>query len=40
MFSCTDTTADLEHFYNSVVEVFEEPDEQYEVNDLLVCWNQ
>lgn len=40
MFSRTDTTTDSERFYDSVVEVLEDPEEGYEVHDLLVWWNR
>ena len=39
VFSYTNTTTDLECFYDSVMDIFEDP-EQHEVNDLLVWWNQ
>jgi hypothetical protein len=35
-----DTATDTEHFYNSVLDLFEDPDERGEVNDLLVWWNR
>ena len=40
VFSCTDTTTDSEHFYDSIIEVFEGPEEWLEVNDLLTWWNR
>ncbi|KAI0055415.1 hypothetical protein BV25DRAFT_1815634 [Artomyces pyxidatus] len=40
IFSRTDTVTDSERFYNSVLELFEDPDEQNEVDDLLVWWNR
>ena len=40
VFSHTDTITDPEHFYNSIIEIFEDPDEQIEVNDLLIWWNR
>ena len=39
MFSRTDTITDSERFYNSVLELFEDPDEQEEANDLISWWN-
>lgn len=40
VFSRTDTTTDSERFYDSIIEIFEDPDEQIEVNDLLIWWNR
>lgn len=40
VFSRTDTTTDSERFYDSVIEIFEDPDERLEVNDLLIWWNR
>ncbi|KIM56470.1 hypothetical protein SCLCIDRAFT_29602 [Scleroderma citrinum Foug A] len=40
VFSCTDTVTDLERFYNSLLELFEDSDEKQEVDELLVWWNR
>ena len=40
VFSRTDTATDSERFYNSVLDLFEDPEEKDEVNDLLVWWNR
>ena len=40
MFSRTDTVTDSERFYNSVIELFDDPEELEEVNELLVWWNR
>ncbi|KIK31645.1 hypothetical protein CY34DRAFT_19709 [Suillus luteus UH-Slu-Lm8-n1] len=40
VFSRTDTVTDSERFYNSVLDIFEDPDEKQEVNDLTVWWNR
>ncbi|KAL4079701.1 hypothetical protein J3A83DRAFT_4356436 [Scleroderma citrinum] len=40
VFSHTDTVTDLEQFYNSLLELFEDPDEKQEVDELLVWWNR
>ncbi|KIM50837.1 hypothetical protein SCLCIDRAFT_33953 [Scleroderma citrinum Foug A] len=40
VFSRTDTVTDLEQFYNSLLELFEDSDEKQEVNELLVWWNR
>ncbi|KAG2081961.1 hypothetical protein BD769DRAFT_1633495 [Suillus cothurnatus] len=40
VFSCTDTVTDSERFYNSVLDIFEDPDEKQEVDDLTVWWNR
>ncbi|KAG2063229.1 hypothetical protein BDR04DRAFT_1123406 [Suillus decipiens] len=34
-----DTIANLERFYNSVLDIFKDPDEKQEVNDLTIWWN-
>jgi hypothetical protein len=39
-FTRSDSVTDSERFYNSILELFEDPDEQEEVNDLLVWWNR
>ncbi|KAG2129163.1 hypothetical protein DEU56DRAFT_915282 [Suillus clintonianus] len=40
VFSRTDTVTDSERFYNSILDVFEDPDEKQEVDDLAVWWNR
>jgi hypothetical protein len=40
VFSRTDTVTDSERFYSSVLDLFEDVDEQEEVNDLIVWWNR
>ncbi|KJA13336.1 hypothetical protein HYPSUDRAFT_151695 [Hypholoma sublateritium FD-334 SS-4] len=40
VFSRSDTTTDSEHFYSSVVDVLQDPDESHEVNVLLTWWNR
>ncbi|THH16841.1 hypothetical protein EW146_g3868 [Bondarzewia mesenterica] len=40
VFSRTDTVTDSERFYNSVLELFEDIEEQEEVNALLLWWNR
>jgi hypothetical protein len=40
VFSRTDTVTDSERFYNSVLEYFEDVDEQEEVAELLIWWNR
>ena len=40
VFSRTDTVTDLERFYNSLLELFEDSDEKQEVDELLVWWNR
>ena len=40
VFSQTDTITDLEQFYNLLLELFKDPDEKQEVNELLVWWNR
>jgi len=39
VFSRSDTVTDLEQFYNSIVELFKDPEEQEEVNALVTWWN-
>ncbi|KAG2740811.1 hypothetical protein P692DRAFT_201842415 [Suillus brevipes Sb2] len=39
VFSRTDTTMDSETFYHSLLDLFEDPDESKEVDDLLTWWN-
>jgi hypothetical protein len=40
VFSRTDTVTDSERFYNTVLDLFEDVDEQEEVNDLEMWWNR
>ena len=40
VFSRTDTVTDSERFYNSVLDLFEDPEEIQEVNDLQTWWNR
>jgi hypothetical protein len=40
VFSRSDTITDSERFYNSVLDYFEDVDEQEEVKELLVWWNR
>lgn len=40
VFSRTDTMTDSECFYNSVLELFEDIEEQEEVRDLVGWWNR
>ncbi|KAH7916840.1 hypothetical protein BV22DRAFT_1027339 [Leucogyrophana mollusca] len=40
VFSRTDTITDSERFYHSLLELFEDPDEKQEVDDLVVWWNR
>ena len=39
VFCRTDTSTDLERFYESVLDFLDHPDEQNEVRDLLNWWN-
>lgn len=40
VFSRTDTVTDSEKFYNSVIELFDDPEELEEINELLTWWNR
>ena len=40
VFSRTDSIMDLERFYNSVVEMFDDSEEVIEVNELIAWWNR
>ena len=40
VFSRTDTVADSERFYTSLLELLDDVDEREEVGDLLVWWNR
>ena len=39
VFSRTDTTTDSERFYDSTLEILEDPEEQQEVQALIKWWN-
>ena len=40
VFSRMDTVTDSERFYNTLLELFNDPDEKQEVDELLVWWNR
>ncbi|KAG2144247.1 hypothetical protein DEU56DRAFT_870396 [Suillus clintonianus] len=40
VFSRTDTSTDSEMFYHSLLDLFEDPDESKEVDELLTWWNR
>jgi hypothetical protein len=40
IFSWSDLATDSEQFYDSILDLFEDVDEQEEVNDLLAWWNR
>jgi hypothetical protein len=40
VFSRTDTVTDSERFYNTVLDLFNDVEEQEEVNDLQTWWNR
>jgi len=40
VFSRTDTVTDSERFYNSLLEILDDPAEKKEVLDLLSWWNR
>jgi len=40
VFSRSDLATDSERFYSSILDLFDDPEEQAEVNDLLVWWNR
>ena len=40
VFSQTDHVTDSERFYNSILELLEDPDEKDEVKQLMTWWNQ
>ncbi|KAF8834364.1 hypothetical protein BDN67DRAFT_915104 [Paxillus ammoniavirescens] len=39
VFSRTDLVTDSERFYNSIIDLLDNPDEQDEVHQLLTWWN-
>ena len=40
VFSWTDLVTDSERFYDSILELLDDPDEMEEVNQLLTWWNR
>jgi hypothetical protein len=40
VFTRSDTVTDSERFYNTVVDLLNDPDESYEVDQLLVWWTR
>ena len=40
VFSRTDLVMDSERFYDSILELLDDPDKMEEVNQLLTWWNQ
>jgi hypothetical protein len=40
VFSCTDLVTDSERFYNSILDLLNDPEEKEEVDELLLWWNQ
>jgi hypothetical protein len=40
VFSRTDMATDSERFYNSIADLFADPEEREKVNDLLMWWNR
>ena len=40
VFSQTDLVTDSEHFYSSIVELLDDPDEKEEVDQLMTWWNR
>ena len=40
VFSCTNHVTDSKHFYNSVLELLDDPEEKEEVDQLTVWWNR
>jgi hypothetical protein len=40
VFSRTDTATDSERFYNSILDLFEDPNEQADLHELLLWWNR
>ena len=40
IFSRTDLVTDSEHFYSSIVELLDDPDEKEEVDQLMTWWNR
>lgn len=40
IFSRSDLATDSERFYNTILKLFEDPEEQEEVNKLFAWWNR
>jgi hypothetical protein len=40
VFSRTDSVTDSERFYNTVLDLFDDVEEQVEINELLMWWNR
>jgi hypothetical protein len=40
VFSRTDSVTDSERFYNTVLDLFDDVEEQVEINELLTWWNR
>ena len=40
VFTRSDTVTDSERFYNTIVDLLNDRDESYEVDQLLVWWNR
>lgn len=40
IFSRTDLVTDSEHFYSSIIELLDDPDEKEEVDQLMTWWNR
>ena len=40
IFSRTDLVTDSERFYNSILELLDDPEEKDEVDQLLTWWNR
>jgi hypothetical protein len=40
VFSRTDTITDSEKFYNTILDLLDDPDEKKEVDDLITWWNR
>ena len=40
VFSCTDLVTDSERFYNSILELLDDPEEKGEVDELMTWWNR
>lgn len=40
VFSRTDTATDSERFYNSILDLFEDPNELADLNELIIWWNR
>ena len=40
VFSRTDLLTDSERFYNSILELLDDPEEAEEANQLMIWWNR